>query len=207
MVQVLGRVLAVSQKKRFVVAGFHRRPFRGNRWVSLVDDLAPQGKPGIAILFSSKTTNKLTPMVPSVFAPRPPSLRPTRCYVSLSLRSWKLRAALQGPTALQAHEGHALEWALNKLKWTPDPCEGGSPERVHSSHVFCLFDCLIVCLFVCLFFLSFFLSFFLFGGGHVKVGRSFLVACFVHKSPAMHNSPDGDEDTHGLRVERLNLQL
>ena len=34
--------------------------FRGNRWVSLVDEKIPPGKPEIALYFSSKTTKKGT---------------------------------------------------------------------------------------------------------------------------------------------------
>ena len=38
----------------------HRCPFRGNRWISLLDDLAPPGKPGIAIYFVEQNNQKDT---------------------------------------------------------------------------------------------------------------------------------------------------
>ena len=38
----------------------HRCPFRGNKWVSLVDVQKPPGKPGIAIYFSNKRTKNDT---------------------------------------------------------------------------------------------------------------------------------------------------
>ena len=47
-----------NKKKRHPPS--HRCPFRGNRWVSLVDEEKPPGKPGIATYFPTKTTKKDT---------------------------------------------------------------------------------------------------------------------------------------------------
>ena len=46
---------------------FHRCPSRGNRWVSLVDEKRPPGKPGIAIYFSSKQPKRTPRVLPSDF--------------------------------------------------------------------------------------------------------------------------------------------